>query len=60
MRPGWFPCTPAGCMWGDYIAAAFLYDGRLATMLALARRPTRVLHVAMYAPRGGLPVRPER
>jgi hypothetical protein len=60
MRPGWFPCTPAGCMWGDYIAAAFLHDGRLATMLALARRPTRVLHVAMYAPRGGLPVRPER
>ncbi|HEV8089182.1 MAG TPA: sialidase family protein [Actinomycetota bacterium] len=54
MRPNWFPCTPAGCMWGDYIAAAFLRDGRVATMLPLATRPSRVLDVAMYAPTGGL------
>jgi hypothetical protein len=60
MRPVWFPCTPAGCMWGDYIAAAFLQDGRLATMLPLAKPPGSVLDVAMYAPRGGLRVRPER
>jgi hypothetical protein len=58
MRPSWFPCTPAGCMWGDYIAAAFLRDGRVATMLALAKRPSRALDVAMYAPRGGLRIRP--
>jgi hypothetical protein len=45
-------------MWGDYIAAAFLRDGRVATMLPLAKRPSRVLDVAMYAPRGGLPIRP--
>ncbi len=57
MRPNWFPCTPAGCMWGDYIAAAFLQDGRVTTMLPLARRPTHALDVAMYAPRGGLPIR---
>ena len=50
----------AGCMWGDYIAAAFLHDGRLATMLPLAKRPTRVLDVGMYAPRGGLPIRSGR
>jgi hypothetical protein len=60
MRPSWFPCTRPGCMWGDYIAAAFLRDGRIATMLPLARRPTRVLDVAMYAPRGGLPIRRDR
>jgi len=41
-------------MWGDYIAAAFLQDGRVATMLPLATRPSRVLDVAMYAPTGGL------
>jgi hypothetical protein len=58
MRPSWFPCTPAGCMWGDYIAAAFLRDGRVATMLAFAKRPSRALDVAMYAPRGGLRIRP--
>lgn len=60
MRPSWFPCTPAGCMWGDYIAAVFLQDGRVATMLPLARRPARALDVAMYAPRGGLPIRSKR
>jgi hypothetical protein len=43
-------------MWGDYIAAAFLHDGRLTTMLPLANRPSRVLDVAMYAPKGGLRV----
>lgn len=58
MRPNWFPCTPAGCMWGDYIAAAFLRDGRVATMLPLARRPVHRLDVAMYAPSGGLAIRP--
>jgi hypothetical protein len=58
MRPNWFPCTPAGCMWGDYIAAAFLRDGRLVTALPLAKRPARTLDVAMYAPRGGLRIRP--
>jgi hypothetical protein len=47
-------------MWGDYIAAAFLQDGRLATMLPLAKPPGSVLDVAMYAPRGGLRVRPKR
>jgi hypothetical protein len=44
-------------MWGDYIAAAFLRDGRVATMLAFAKRPSRALDVAMYAPRGGLRIR---
>ena len=44
-------------MWGDYIAAAFLQDGRVATILPLAKRPARALDVAMYAPRGGLPIR---
>ncbi len=58
MRPSWFPCTPEGCMWGDYIAAAFLHNGRVATMLPLARRPVNALDVAMYAPRRGLSTRP--
>ncbi len=58
MRPSWFPCTPAGCMWGDYVAATFLRDGRVATMLPLAKRPAHELDVAMYAPTGGLSIRP--
>jgi hypothetical protein len=58
MRPSWFPCTPAGCMWGDYIAATFLQDGRVETALPLAKRPARTLDVAMYVPGGGVPVRP--
>jgi hypothetical protein len=58
MRPSWFPCTPAGCMWGDYIAATFLQDGRVETAIPLAKQPARTLDVAMYAPRGGLTIRP--
>jgi len=58
MQPNWFPSTHEGCMWGDYIAAAFLHDGRVTTMLPLARRPARALDVAMYAPRGGLSTQP--
>lgn len=54
MRPNWFPGTPAGSMWGDYIGAAFLQDGRVTTMLPLANRPGLSLDVAMYAPRGGV------
>jgi hypothetical protein len=60
MRPSWFPCTRAGCMWGDYIAAAFLHDGRIATMLPLAKRPSHLLDVGMYAPKGGLRLRSDR
>ena len=54
MRPNWFPCTPAGCMWGDYLAAAFLQTGRVTTMLPLAKRPDGALDVAMYTPKRGL------
>jgi hypothetical protein len=43
-------------MWGDYIAAAFLRDGRVAAMLPLANRPSRALDVAMYAPTAGLKI----
>ena len=57
MRPSWFPGTPAGNMWGDYIAATFLQNGRVTTVLPLARRPSRALDVAMYAPSGGLRMR---
>jgi hypothetical protein len=45
-------------MWGDYIAATFLQDGRVETALPLAKRPARTLDVAMYVPGGGVPVRP--
>ena len=57
MRPGWFPGTRAGNMWGDYIGATFLQNGRVTTVLPLARRPSRALDVAMYAPSSGLPMR---
>ena len=43
MRPKWFPGTRAGNMWGDYIAATFLQNGRVSTVLPLARPPSRAL-----------------
>ena len=55
MRPDWFPCTPEGCMWGDYIATTFLHNGRAISVLPLANRPAKDLDVAMYVPDGGLP-----
>ena len=57
MQPSWFPGTRAGNMWGDYIGATFLQNGRVTAVLPLARRPSHTLDVAMYAPSGGLRMR---
>jgi hypothetical protein len=57
MRANWFPATRQGYMWGDYVTAAILGNGKAVSVLPLAKRPGRLLDVAMYAPERGLPIR---
>jgi hypothetical protein len=44
-------------MWGDYVTAAMMGNGKAVVVLPLAKRPGRLLDVAMYAPVRGLPIR---
>jgi hypothetical protein len=60
MRPGWFPATRQGYMWGDYVTDAILGNGKAVAVLPLARRPGGALDVAMYAPARGLPIQGRR
>jgi hypothetical protein len=58
MQPTWFPSTRPGFMWGDYVAAAIVGNGKALAVLPLARRPNEgALDVAMYASVRGLPIK---
>ncbi len=54
MKVLWFPSTRAGYMWGDYVSSAMVQPGKIVAVLPLARRPTRMLDVGMYASVRGL------
>jgi len=49
MSVRWFPSTRAGYMWGDYVSVAIAQPGKIVSVLPLAKRPTRMLDVGMYA-----------
>jgi hypothetical protein len=36
-------------MWGDYVSVAIAQPGKIVSVLPLAKRPTRMLDVGMYA-----------
>jgi hypothetical protein len=49
MKVRWFPATRAGYMWGDYVSVAIVRPRTVVAVLPLARRPTNLLDVGMYA-----------
>jgi hypothetical protein len=54
MKVRWFAPTRAGYMWGDYVSSVIVEPREIVAVLPLARRPTRVLNVGMYASVSGL------
>lgn len=57
MSLSWLPSTSQGTMFGDYISTSVLAGGNAYPVLPVAKVPAgATLHLAMYAPTGGLPV----
>ena len=56
MRLDRFPGTRVGYMWGDYVTAATLGNGRAVMVIPLVRHRAARTDVAMYAPHGGLEI----
>jgi hypothetical protein len=54
MKVRWFAPTRAGYMWGDYVSSVIVEPRKTLAVLPLAKRPTRVLDVGMYASVVGL------